>query len=71
VKEVVAKLEGRVDMIAELKKQFELESTLQIVLYIDMNEEKSTPTLGHDIRTISFLYATQTETDVDIYRYNS
>jgi hypothetical protein len=44
---------------------------LEIVLYIDVNEEASAPSLGHDLRTINFLYRTQTRTDVDIYRYDS
>jgi hypothetical protein len=71
VEEVVAKLESKAQVIVELKRQLQAESTLQVVLYIDMNEKKSTPALGHEVRTINFLYATQTSTDVDIYRYDS
>ena len=71
VEEVVAKLESKAQIIVELKQQLQAESTLQVVLYIDMNEEKSTPALGHELRTINFLHATQTSTDVDIYRYDS
>ena len=43
----------------------------QIVMYIDINEEKSTSALGHDLRIIEFLYKTNTVTDVDIYRFDS
>ena len=71
VEEVVAKLEDKIEIITELKQQFSLESALQIVLYIDTNEEQSTPALGHDMRTIDFLYATRSTTDIDIYRYDS
>ena len=38
-------------------------------MYIDTNEKQSTPALGHDLKTIEFLY--RTKTDVDIYRFNS
>jgi hypothetical protein len=37
----------------------------------DTNEEQSTPALGHDLKTVEFLYRTQTTTAVDIYRFNS
>ncbi len=71
VTEVIAKLEGRAETILQLKQEFGLESVLEIVLYVDVNEDESTPVLGHDLRTIDFLYRTQTRTDVDIYRYDS
>ncbi|MBO0360792.1 DUF4279 domain-containing protein [Hymenobacter sp. BT186] len=71
VDEVLSKLEGKEELIVALKQQLGLESVLEIVLDIDINEEKTTPALGHDLRTINFLYRTQTYTDVDIYRYDS
>lgn len=71
VTEVIAKLEDRAEIILQLKQEFGLESVLAIVLYVDVNEDESTPALGHDLRTINFLYRTQTRTDVDIYRYDS
>ena len=71
VTEVIAKLEDRAETILQLKQEFGLESVLAIVLYVDVNEDESTPALGHDLRTINFLYRTQTRTDVDIYRYDS
>lgn len=71
VTEVIAKLEDKAETIRQLKQEFGLESVLAIVLYVDVNENESTPALGHDLRTIDFLYRTQTRTDVDIYRYSS
>ncbi|RYD83309.1 MAG: DUF4279 domain-containing protein [Sphingobacteriales bacterium] len=71
VTEVIDKFKGKEYIINELKAKFNLWSVLEIVLYIDINEEISTPALGHDLETIEFLYKTQTVTDVDIYRYNS
>ena len=71
VDEVINKLFDKIEIINELKSQFKLNSILEIVMYIDTNEEQSTPALGHDLKTIEFLYRTQTTTDVDIYRFNS
>jgi hypothetical protein len=71
VDEVVEKLKEKVETINKLKEKYQLNSVLVIVMYVDVNPEESTPALGHDLKTIEFLYHTQTVTDVDIYRYNS
>ncbi|RTQ46307.1 DUF4279 domain-containing protein [Hymenobacter gummosus] len=71
VTQVVARFEDHAPAIVGLKQQFGLDSVLEIVLYVDVNDEAPAPALGHDLRTISFLYRTQTTTDVDIYRYDS
>lgn len=71
VDEVISQLFDKIEIINELKNQFDLDSVLEIVMYIDTNEKQSTPTLGHDLKTIEFLHRTQTKTDVDIYRFNS
>ncbi|WBA44381.1 DUF4279 domain-containing protein [Hymenobacter canadensis] len=71
VTEIVGQLHDRTEAIVSVKEQFGLESVLEIILYIDVNEEASTPALGHDLQTIDFLYHTRTITDVDIYRYDS
>ena len=68
---IVAQLEDRTAAIVAVKAQFGLASVLEIVLYVDVNEDAFTPALGHDLRTIDFLYHTRTTTDVDIYRYDS
>lgn len=71
VDEIISKLFDKIEIINDLKGQFQLDSVLEIILYIDTNEDNSTPALGHDLKTIEFLYRTQTKTDVDIYRFNS
>ncbi|MCB0479404.1 MAG: DUF4279 domain-containing protein [Crocinitomicaceae bacterium] len=71
VEEVVSKLKSKAKIISELKSKYQLNSVLEIVLYVDTNEEESTPALGHSSEVIAFLYETGTVTDVDIYRYNS
>jgi hypothetical protein len=71
VNEIIIKLNKKIDIINGLKKELGLESVLEIVLYIDTNEEETTPSLGHDLKTIDFLYKTRTITDIDIYRFDS
>jgi len=71
VTEIVLLLKEKTKIINDLKKEFKLDSVLAIILYIDINEEKSTPALGHNLETIEFLHNTNTITDVDIYRYDS
>jgi CRISPR-associated protein Cas8b1/Cst1 subtype I-B len=71
VLEIIDRLYDKIEVINQVKKEFELNSVLEIVMDVDLNEEQSTPALGHDLKVIEFLYKTQTRTDVDIYRYNS
>ncbi len=71
VNEIVELLFDKIDEINELKQKLELTSVLEIVMDIDINPDQSTPTIGHNLKTIEFLYKTRTETDVDIYRFNS
>jgi hypothetical protein len=71
VDEVIGQLFNKIEIINELKNEFDLDSVLEIVMYIDTNEEQSTPAFGLDLKTIEFLHRTQTKTDVDIYRFNS
>jgi hypothetical protein len=71
VDEIVYALKDKIEIINQLKSEFKLDSVLEIVIDIDINPEKSTPALGHDLKTIEFLYLTKTITDVDIYRFNS
>lgn len=71
VNEVIEQLSDRVERIKQVKEELNLTSVLEIVLYVDVNEESSTPALGHDSRTIAFLHETGTTTDVDIYLFDS
>jgi hypothetical protein len=71
VNEVVSQLWDKIKLINEIKEQYALDTVLEIVMYIDINENQSTPFLGHNLKVIDFLHRTGTTTDVDIYRYNS
>lgn len=71
VLQAIEKFVGKEEEILSIKEEYNLSSTLEIVLWIDMNEETSTPYIGHDLKVIDFLHKTRTKTDVDIYRYNS
>lgn len=71
VDKIISKLNSKIEVINKLKKDYNLKSVLRIIMYIDMNEENSTPALGHSLVTIKFLYESSTTTDVDIYRFDS
>lgn len=71
VDEFISKLTNKITALNEIKRRLQLTSKLVIVLFVDTNEDNSTPALGHDLKTIEFLYQTNTTTDIDIYRYNS
>ncbi len=71
VDDLVTKLFDKITIINDLKRLYQLESILELVVYIDCNDEISTPAIGHDSKTIEFLYKTRTETDVDMYKFNS
>jgi hypothetical protein len=71
VVEVINKLTHKISEIVMLKDKFHLETFLEVVMYIDTNDEQSTPMLGYDLSVIEFLYKTGTRTDMDIYRYTS
>ncbi len=71
VNEVIDKLKDKTEIINWLKVQYQLDTVLEIIMYVDVNEEQSTPMLGHESSVIEFLHNTGTVTDVDIYRYDS
>ncbi|ELR73836.1 hypothetical protein C900_01446 [Fulvivirga imtechensis AK7] len=71
VNEVVSQLSAKIEHINNLKQRLNLNTVLEIIMYIDINEEQSTPYLGHNSEVINFLHHTRTITDVDIYRYSS
>lgn len=71
VEDIVSILGKKIDEINRLKEKFGLSSRIQVVMYVDTNEEVSTPALGHSEKVIEFLYRTNSATDVDIYRFDS
>lgn len=71
VHEVLTQLSKKTEQINKLKKQLSLDTLLQVVMYVDFDDEMSTPFIGHDLETIDFLYKTKTKTDIDIYKYHS
>lgn len=66
VEEVIAKLSDKVEMINILKKEYNLETILEIIMYVDVNEEQSTPWISHNKQILNFLYFTGTTMDLDI-----
>lgn len=68
VQEIVVQLSSKVEIINSIKEKYQLDSILQIVLDIDVDENISTPILNFDNDVIESLYQTKTEMDIDIYR---
>lgn len=68
---VINQLVNKEPLINALKSELNLDSVLQLVVCIDMNESVSTPFIGHDLKTIEFLNNTKSTTDIDIYKYDS
>jgi hypothetical protein len=71
VDQVVSMLYDKMEIINELKVRFNLESVLEVVMDVDINAKTSLPALGHNSKTIEFLFKTKTTTDIEIYRFNS
>ena len=68
LEKLVALFEDKTQQINKLKKELGLTTRLQVVIYIDINPEASTPYFGLNKRTINFLSKTKTEVDFDIYK---
>jgi hypothetical protein len=71
VEEAIRPFLSKVDKINSIKDKLHCDTILEIVMYIDTNDNLSTPFLGHDLQTIEFLHNTRTTTDIDIYRFDS
>jgi hypothetical protein len=67
--ELVAELNQKADEIVLLKKEFHLEAVLEVVLWITMDENKSTPAIGFDHQTIQFLAHVGATIDIETYRH--
>ncbi len=68
---LVARLEPRAKAIAGFIKKHNLEAVLEVVLRITMDVTKSTPAVGFDNKTLSFLCSVGATIDVDTYRNES
>ena len=66
--QLIERIEGSADCIANAVSEAGLYAVLEVVLYISMDETLSTPALGFTTRTIAFLHKVGAEIDVDIYR---
>lgn len=64
-------LEPKTKTIIQLKQSFGLTSKLQLVIDIDFNPKVSTPYFGLNKKIISFLSATETEIDFDLYKVDT
>ena len=66
--QLICKLQPHTGGIAEAKNRLGLEAWLNVVLWITMDESKSTPAIGFRHDVISFLGIAGASIDVDTYR---
>lgn len=65
---VTGALESKAEDIAKVVKEKKLVAELQVVLWISMDEEISTPAIGFEKETIAFLDKVGASIDVDTYK---
>ncbi len=65
---LVAQLAPFAEKIASTRQALGLEAVLEVVLWISIDESKSTPAIGFDHEVISFLQKVGATIDVDTYR---
>jgi Domain of unknown function (DUF4279) len=66
---LIAVLQPKTRAISDAIKKHGLMAELQVVLWISMDEEISTPAIGFDQNTIKFLSNVGATIDVDTYRH--
>lgn len=66
---LITVLQPKTSAIAEAIKKHGLMAELQVVLWISMDEEISTPAIGFDQNTIEFLSNVGATIDIDTYRH--
>ncbi|MCV6637190.1 DUF4279 domain-containing protein [Candidatus Albibeggiatoa sp. nov. NOAA] len=66
--EVVNQLKSSVDIINQIKQKYNAVTVLEVVMWISVNDELSTPAVGFELDVLDFLVQTRTTIDMDIYR---
>ena len=64
---VVANLQPHAAKLSDIKRQFNVEAVLQVVLWITTEETKSTPAIGFEPEVIAFLSTVGASIDIDTY----
>ena len=68
VENLIDIFEPKIETINRLKRDLNLETRLQFVIYININPKSSMPYFGLNKRTVEFLAKTGTEVDFDLYK---
>jgi hypothetical protein len=64
---IVQTLESKIDTINEIRKRFNVSTRLAVVLSFSTDEGISTPAIGFDASTVSFLAKVGAFIDIDTY----
>lgn len=65
---LVRQLAPKATHIREIANELQLTTVLQVVLWISMDNETSTPAIGFDQETVEFLSAVKASIDIDTYK---
>ena len=60
-------LEPKVNLINQIREQFNLTTRLEVVLWFSVDENSSTPAIGFEVETIEFLGKVGALVDIDTY----
>ena len=64
---LIKELEPKIDLINQIKKDFNLTTRLEVILFFSVDEQSSTPCIGFEVGTINFLDKVGASIDIDTY----
>ena len=67
--EIVNKLKPKKDLILQAKVRFNALPRFEVVLWLSLNEEHSTPAIGFEVETVEFLGEIGAFVDIDTYKH--
>lgn len=67
--EIINKIKDKKDLIIQAKERFNAQPRFEVVLWLSMNEEHSTPAIDFEIETVVFLGEIGAFVDIDTYRH--
>ncbi|MCG9747611.1 DUF4279 domain-containing protein [Shewanella sp. Isolate8] len=67
--EIVNILKPRKELIIQAIEKFKVKPRLEVVLWFSINEEHSTPAIGFETETVSFLGEIGAFIDIDTYKH--
>ncbi len=67
--EIINKLKTKKDLILQAKERFNVLPRFEVVLWFSVNEDHSTPAIGFEVETTTFLGEIGAFVDIDTYKH--